>query len=61
MLACDFDLNFTFISCSWEESATDARVLRSAMLGGFHVSEGKISLLMEATQTHHAFLLLTVV
>jgi hypothetical protein len=44
MLACDFDLNFTFISCGWEGSATDARVLQSAMLGGFCVSEGKIFL-----------------
>jgi hypothetical protein len=44
MLACDFDLNFTFISCGWEGSATDARVLRSAMLGGFHVPEGKFFL-----------------
>jgi hypothetical protein len=35
MLACDFDLNFTFISCGWEGSATDARVLQSAMLGVF--------------------------
>lgn len=40
MLACDFDLNFTFISCGWEGSATDARVLRSALLGGFRVLEG---------------------
>ncbi|KAF0924788.1 hypothetical protein E2562_014895, partial [Oryza meyeriana var. granulata] len=30
MVACDFDLNFTFISCGWEGSATDVRVLRSA-------------------------------
>jgi hypothetical protein len=41
MLVCDFDLNFTFISSGWEGSATDARVLRSALLGGFHVPEGK--------------------
>jgi len=41
MLACDFDLNFTFISSGWEGSATDARVLRSALLRGFHVPEGK--------------------
>lgn len=44
MLACDFDLNFTFISCGWEGSATDARVLRSALLGGFRVPEGKFFL-----------------
>uniref|UniRef100_A0A0A8YIP1 Uncharacterized protein n=1 Tax=Arundo donax TaxID=35708 RepID=A0A0A8YIP1_ARUDO len=44
MLACDFDLKFTFISCGWEGSTTDARVLRSAMLGGFHVPEGKFFL-----------------
>ncbi len=41
MLACDFDLNFTFISSGWEGSATDARVLRSALLRGFCVPEGK--------------------
>ena len=41
MLACDFDLNFTFISSGWEGSATDARVLSSTLLGGFHVPEGK--------------------
>jgi hypothetical protein len=26
MLACDFDLNFTFISCGWEGYASDAEV-----------------------------------
>jgi hypothetical protein len=41
MLASGFNLNFTFISCSWEGSATDARLLRFAMLGNFHVLEGK--------------------
>jgi hypothetical protein len=41
MLACDFDLNFTFISSGWEGSATDARVLRSALLAGFRVPKGK--------------------
>ena len=35
MVACDFDLNFTFISSGWEGSATDSRVLRSAMSKGF--------------------------
>jgi hypothetical protein len=41
MLACDFNLNFTFISSGWEGSAIDARVLRSALLAGFRVPEGK--------------------
>ena len=41
MLVCDFDLNFSFISSVWEGSATDARVLRSAMLRGFNVPHGK--------------------
>jgi hypothetical protein len=41
MLVCDFDLSFTFISSGWEGSATDVRVLRFALLGGFHVPEGK--------------------
>jgi hypothetical protein len=27
ILACDFDMNVTFISCGWEESANDAHVL----------------------------------
>jgi len=44
MLACDFDLNFTFISSGWEGSATDARVPRSALLRGFRVPEGKFFL-----------------
>ncbi|BAT16817.1 uncharacterized protein [Oryza sativa Japonica Group] len=44
MVACDFDLNFTFISCGWEGSATDARVLRSAMNSGFQVPNGKFFL-----------------
>lgn len=44
MLACDFDLNFTFISCGWEGSATDARVLRSAQLNGFRIPMGKFYL-----------------
>src|SRR6266498_4792236 len=44
MLACDFDLNFTFISSGWEGSATDARVLRYALLRGFRVPEGKFFL-----------------
>lgn len=44
MLACDFDLNFTFISCGWEGSVTDAKVLRSALNSGFQVPEGKFFL-----------------
>uniref|UniRef100_A0A8I6XM33 DDE Tnp4 domain-containing protein n=1 Tax=Hordeum vulgare subsp. vulgare TaxID=112509 RepID=A0A8I6XM33_HORVV len=40
MVACDFDLNFTFISCGWEGSATDARVLHSALNRGFKVPKG---------------------
>jgi hypothetical protein len=34
-------LNFTFISYGWEGSTTYARVLRSALLGRFHVPVGK--------------------
>lgn len=44
MFACDFDLNITFVSCGWEGSATDARVLSSAMLKGFKVPNGKLYL-----------------
>lgn len=44
MVVCDFDLNFTFISCGWEGSATDAKVLRSALNSGFHVPSGKFYL-----------------
>ena len=44
MIACDFDLNVTFISCGWEGSATDARVLSSALLKGFEVPNGKFYL-----------------
>ncbi|XP_044358248.1 uncharacterized protein, partial [Triticum aestivum] len=44
MVVCDFDLNFTFISCGWEGSATDAKVLRSALNSGFHVPPGKFYL-----------------
>jgi hypothetical protein len=53
MLVCDFDLNFTFISSGWEGLATDARVLRSVLLAGFHVPEGNIILSMEDMLTHH--------
>ena len=44
MVACDFDLNVTFISTGWEGSATDARVLRAAMNSGFQVPPGKFYL-----------------
>jgi hypothetical protein len=44
MVACDFNLNFTFISCGWEGSTSDAGVLRSAISKGFHVPEGKFYL-----------------
>ena len=44
MVACDFDLNFTFISSGWEGSATDSRVLRSSMSKGFQVPPGKFYL-----------------
>jgi hypothetical protein len=44
MVACDFDLNFTFISCGWEGSASDAGVLRSAISKGFQVPAGKFYL-----------------
>lgn len=44
MVACDFDLNITFISSGWEGSATDSRVLRSAMSKGFQVPPGKFYL-----------------
>lgn len=44
MLACDFDLNFTYISCGWEGSTFDAGVFQSALAKGFHVPEGKFYL-----------------
>jgi len=44
MIACDFDLNITFISCGWEGSATAARVLSYAMLNGFKVPDGNFYL-----------------
>jgi hypothetical protein len=44
MFACNLDLNFTFISCGWEGSASDAGVLRSALRNGFHVPHGKFYL-----------------
>ena len=47
MLVCDFDLNFTFISCGWEGSASDAGVLQSALRKGFRVPNGKYYLVDE--------------
>ncbi|XP_072150661.1 uncharacterized protein [Setaria viridis] len=44
MVACDFDLNITFISSGWEGSTIDSRVLRSAMSKGFQVPPGKFYL-----------------
>ena len=44
MCTCDFDLKFTFISCGWEGSASDAGVLRSARSKGFDVPVGKFYL-----------------
>jgi hypothetical protein len=44
MVACDFDLSITFVSSGWEGSATDSRVLRSAMSKGFQVPPGKFYL-----------------
>ena len=44
MSACDFDLKITFVSSGWEGSATDSRVLRSAMSKGFEVPPGKFYL-----------------
>lgn len=44
MVACDFDLNVTFMSTGWEGSATDARVLTSAIINGFQVPPGKFYL-----------------
>lgn len=41
MLACDFDLNFVYVSCGREGSASDAAVLYSAIESGFEVPGGK--------------------
>jgi len=41
MLACDFDLNFVYVSCGREGSASDAAVLYSAIESGFQVPLGK--------------------
>jgi len=34
MLACDFDLNFVYVSTGWAGSASDVGVLRSAIRSG---------------------------
>jgi hypothetical protein len=44
MVACDFNLNITFVSNGWEGSTTDLRVLRSAMSKSFQVLPGKFYL-----------------
>lgn len=44
MVACDFDLNLTFISCGWEGSHQMPGVLQAALSNGFHVPEGKFYL-----------------
>ena len=41
MVACDFDLNFVYVSAGLEGSASDAGVLKSAIQSGFHVPPGK--------------------
>lgn len=41
MLACDFDLNFVYVSTGWEGSASDAGVLSSAIKSEFQVPAGK--------------------
>lgn len=41
MLACDFDLNFVYVSRGREGSASDAAVLYSAIESGFEVPAGK--------------------
>ncbi|XP_072146884.1 uncharacterized protein [Setaria viridis] len=44
MVACDFDLNITFISSGCEASATESKVLRSTMSKGLQVPPGKFYL-----------------
>jgi hypothetical protein len=44
MLACNFDLNFTFISYQWEGSASDVGVLQFSLRNGFHLPHGKFYL-----------------
>jgi hypothetical protein len=44
MIVSDFELNITYISCGWEGSATDARVLRSGKATDFTVPPGKFYL-----------------
>ena len=56
MNACDFDLKITFVSSGWEGSATDSRVLRSAMSKGFEVPPGKFYLVDEGYANTSSFL-----
>jgi hypothetical protein len=56
MLACDFILNFIFISCGWEGSASDAGVLRSAISKEFSVPKENFILYMVGMQIHHPLL-----
>lgn len=39
--ACDFGLLFCYVLAGWEGSAHDARVLQSAIGGGFDIPAGK--------------------
>ena len=55
MVACDFDLNFVYVSAGLEGSASDVGVLKSAIQSGFHVPPASIIWLREAMQTHHGF------
>jgi hypothetical protein len=41
LLACSFDLRFTYISSGWEGSASDAVMYSDARLADFRVPEGK--------------------
>lgn len=56
MVACDFDLNFTFISSGWEGSARDSRFLRLAMSKGFQVPLGKFYLVDGGYENTPSFL-----
>ena len=59
MCSCDFDLKFTFISCGWEGSASDAGVLRSLVVRAFTCQWGSSTLLMVDMQKHPHSLLRT--
>ena len=51
MVACNFDLNITFMSTGWEGSATDTRVLKSAINNGFQVPPESFTWLMVVMPT----------